>query len=361
MKPKIIALMIIIVLVFTACGEVNQPSDESVNKFSVVCTVFPLYDWVREILGERTDEFELTLLSNRTDFHNYQPSVDDIVKISTCDLFIYIGGESDTWVDGVLANSLNPNMIVLNLLDILDTQSITVFSKEADKISIDINSEILIVEVHDDDDCGTHDHDDCDTHDHDNCDNHDHDDCDNHDHDHELDEHIWLSLFNATYSSLIIADALSELDSENSDLYTANLDSFHAQIKVLDNKYREMIKNAAYHTLICADRFPFRYLAEAYGLSYFAAFSGCSAETEASFETIIYLAEKIDELGINKIIVTESSDQMIAKTIINNTHNKNQEIFALDSLQSISSSDALQISYLEIMEKNLHVLTEVLN
>lgn len=315
---------------------------------TIVCTIFPQYDWARQILGGQAELFDLILLGNRIDFHNFQPSVDNIVTISTCDLFIYIGGESDGWVDGVLKNSLNPEMIVLNLLALLDVDELENFKETKGFPQIDPQTN------HSND--HHHDHHD-DYHD----DQHeDHHDDYHHDHDEEMDEHIWLSLANAAFLTQLIKDAIISLDPTNHEIYEANASAYLAQLQKLDHEYHEIVKTSAQFTLLCGDRFPFHHLAGDYGLDYYAAFPGCSAETEASFETIIYLAGKIDELKLTNLIVTESSDQSIAKTIIGNTLTKDQEISVLDSMQSISATDASQITYLAIMENNLKVLREIL-
>ena len=339
---SIILVFLLLATVVTGCTQTaNQDNASAEKKLSVVCTIFPQYDWAREILGSKADNIDLTLLMDSgVDLHNYQPSVDDIVKISTCDLFIYVGGESDEWVDAVLTEASNPNMIVINLLDALGDS---------------VKTEEIIEGMEED-----HDHDD-----HKDDDHKDDDNDDGHDHDHAeeavYDEHVWLSLKNAEVFCSVIADALSLLDAGNAGEYERNLASYTEKLSALDAEYQTAVNAASVGTLLFGDRFPFRYFADSYGLSYHAAFPGCSAETEASFETVIFLAGKADELGLHTIMVTESTDQSIAKTIINNTTDKNQQILALDSMQSVKASDVNSgTTYLSIMESNLNVLKEAL-
>ena len=344
-----------------------EPTPEVIS-LSIVSTIFPQYDWVRQILGDKADNMDLTLvINNRIDLHNFQPSVSDIVNISTSDLFIYVGGESDGWVEDALKQSVNPNMVVINLLELL-----------GDSVKFEEIIEGMDHDHCDDDDCDdeTHDHshshdscsadshDDCDddTHDHDH-DHSDHDDHDDHVHHHgEIDEHVWLSLRNAVIFCNAITDALSTLDPDNAEVYRANMIAYLEILAALDTEYRTVVDAASVATLLFADRFPFRYLVDDYGLRYYAAFPGCSAETEASFSTIIFLAGKVDELELRNVMVTESADDSIARTIISNTETGNQQILVLDSMQSANSTDWQNgITFLSIMESNLDVLRQALS
>ena len=177
----------------------------------------------------------------------------------------------------------------------------------------------------------------------------------------EYDEHVWLSLRNAKVLCKAIADDLAEIDTENADTYQKNEKAYTDKLDELDKKYQETVDSASQKTLLFGDRFPFRYMVDDYGLNYYAAFVGCSAETEASFETITFLAGKTDELGLKNIMTIEKSDQKIAKTIIENTKEKNQGILTLDSMQSTTSDDVKKgATYFSIMENNLNVLQEAL-
>ena len=301
------------------------------KKISVVATIFPIYDWVREIAGESIANIDLTLLlDSGADLHNFQPTAADILKVSASDLFIFVGGESDEWVDDVLATAMNADMRTVNLVEALGDQA-----KE---------EELVEGMEHE------HDHEE-----------HDHD----HDHEHEeaeMDEHVWLSLRNAQALCRVIADTLSEIDPDSAALYQANAAAYLEKLDALDQAYAAAVDAAAFDTLLFGDRFPFRYLADDYGLTYYAAFSGCSAESEASFQTIVFLAGKMDELGLPAVLTIEHPRTRIAETVVQATKARNQKILALDSMQSITAQDVMAgVTYLSIMENNLEVLKEALN
>jgi len=324
----------------------TQPQKEKEISLSIVCTTFPQYDWTKQILGERADHTDLTfLLSSSIDLHSYQPSVSDMVSISTCDLFIYIGGISDDWAEDALRQSVNPDMVVINLMEVL-----------GDAVKIEEELEGL-EEDHDHDHNHGHSHNH--SHDHDA----DHDDDSNQQdghHEIELDEHVWLSLRNAVIFCSAIADALKTLDPNNSVEYEANLAAYTEKLTALDDEYKSVLGSYDDRVLLFGDRFPFRYLADDYDIKYYAAFPGCSAETEASFQTIVFLAGKMDELDLLDIMVTESSDKSIANTIISNTLHGNQQIHVLDAMQSVTLIDVQNgVTYLTIMESNLEVLRTV--
>lgn len=315
---------------FTSCGFDSFKKKDN-SELSIVTTIFPEYDWVRQILGDNIKNAELTmLLDSGVDLHNFQPSADDIIKISSCDMFIYVGGESDKWVENTLKEKNNENMVVINLLDVLgDT----------------VKDEELVEGMEDEE--------------------HDHDDAGGEDNEYEeeveYDEHVWLSLRNAETLCRYIADKLSEIDADNAEAYKTNSENYIGKLKALDAEYQSAVESVKQKTILFGDRFPFRYLADDYGLKYYAAFSGCSAETEASFETISFLAGKVDELGLNSVLTIEGTDNSIAETIIQNTKTKNQSILTLDSMQSITSEDVKNgADYLAIMCDNLTVLKKAL-
>ena len=322
------------------------------DKLKVVTTIFPEYDWTREIIGD-TNSAELTLLlGNGVDLHSYQPSIQDIAKISTADIFIYVGGESDGWVKDALKNAKNKNMKVINLLETL-----------GDKVKAEEVKEGMQAEEEDEHEHHHHDGEHHDDEDHD----HDHEAEGHHHHHHddedevEYDEHVWLSLRNAKILSAEIATALCEKDAANAAAYKANLAAYTARLDALDAKYTAAVKDGSKKTILFGDRFPFRYLVDDYGLDYFAAFVGCSAETEASFETVIFLAKKVDELGLNFVLKIESGDGKIARTIVQNTKKKSAKVLTLDSIQSTTAKQAASgVTYLKLMEENLKVLEEAL-
>ena len=280
---------------------------------------------MREILGDKADHAEVTmLLDNGVDLHSYQPTADDIIKISDCDLFLYVGGESDGWVEDALKEAINQNMKVINLLDVLGEQ---------------VKEEEVVEGMEGEEDEESEDEDEP-----------------------EYDEHVWLSLKNAETLCNAITDALETIDPANKDAYAANAASYLEKLAALDGEYQTVVDNAARKTVLFGDRFPFRYLVDDYGLSYYAAFAGCSAETEASFETISFLAGKVDELGLPCVLTIEGAQHKIAETIVQNTAKKNQSILTLDSMQSTTSTDVANgTTYLSVMESNLDVLKQALN
>ena len=368
MKRIIATTLIPLLFLAAALSSCTQQAKINEKKISIVCTIFPQYDWARQILGDKIEYADLTLLlKNRIDLHSYQPSVDDIVAISSCDLFIYVGGESDGWVIDVLKQSVNRDMLVINLLDILG-ESVKVEEiiegmekeddkkdKEGDVEADDIKDKEGDVEEDDKKDK------EADLEAEDKKDKEADLERDVEEDDIGCDEHVWLSLKNAKLLCPAIAGAISSLDSVNADEYRNNLDAYLEKLTALDSEYQKALDSTRLKTLLFGDRFPFRYLVDDYGLDYYAAFVGCSAETEASFETIIFLANKTDALGLANIMVTESSDKKIAETIIRESKDSDRQILVLNSIQSVVPSDIENgATYLSIMESNLSVLIEAL-
>lgn len=319
------------------------------DKIEIVTTIFPEYDWVKAVLGDNPANAEVTmLLDNGVDLHSYQPTADDIIKISTCDMFVYVGGESDEWVEDVLASAENKDMKVVNLMDILS----------------DLVKEEEVVEGmeaehhHDDEDEDEHEHEDADH------DEEEHEDADHDEHEEEeveYDEHLWLSLKNAVVIMYYLEDAISTIDAANADMYKKNTEDYITQLENLDKQYEEVVLASSVNTILFGDRFPFRYFADDYKLKYYAAFTGCSAESEASFETITFLASKVDELSLKTVLTIEGDNHKIAETIVENTKTKDQKILTMDSMQSVTSSDVeAGKTYLSIMQDNLEVLEEAL-
>ena len=333
-KIKSVMAVAAVLLMFVAINsslfaKAKKADKKASAKLSIVATIFPEYDWVRQLIGNNSANADLTLLlGNGVDLHSYQPSIQDIAKISTADIFIYVGGESDGWVSDVLKNKKNKDMIALNLMEIL-----------GDSVKEEEIVEGMEAEEEEDDEEEHHHH-------------------DEDEEEVEYDEHVWLSLKNAKLICTKITEALCQKDSANAAGYRKNLSAYTAQLDDLDAAYSDAIKFSSKNTLIFGDRFPFRYLVDDYGLNYYAAFVGCSAETEASFKTVIFLANKMDELDSNYIFRIESGDEKLSKTIIQNSGKKNAKILTLDSMQSVTSKQALTTTYVKIMNENLNVLKE---
>ncbi|MGN1134938.1 MAG: metal ABC transporter substrate-binding protein [Oscillospiraceae bacterium] len=327
MKKLLSAIMAAaLICTMTACEKKNNDSiagKTKNDKLSIVCTIFPEYDWVRE-LTDGNDNTEITmLLDNGVDLHSFQPTADDIIRISACDMFIYVGGESDEWAKDVLAEAVNKDMIVIDLLNVLGN------SVKEEEVKEGMESK----------------------------DDHDHEEEES-----EYDEHVWLSLRNADIVCKYISEKLGEADPENKSLYDSNYASYSDKLNDLDKQYSDTVSAGTKKTLLFGDRFPFRYLTDDYGLDYYAAFIGCSAETEASFETIAFLSAKTDELGLDCIMTIEGQNHRIAETIAQNTSSGSKKILALDSMQGTTTKDADNgTTYLSVMESNLAVLKEALN
>lgn len=335
MKKLISILAAAAMMAGCLCGCNAAQKANTSDKMKIVTTIFPEYDWINNILGDKASNAEVTmLLDNGVDLHSFQPTAADILKISECDLFIYVGGESDEWVEDVLKEATNKDMIAINLLEVL-----------GDKVV----EEEIVEGMQEDEDEHEHEHEDiAKTHEH------HHDEA-------EYDEHVWLSLRNSAILVNSISEAIQKIDPANAETYKANAASYIEKLNALDADYQSAVSAASKNTILFGDRFPFRYLVDDYNLEYYAAFVGCSAESEASFETIVFLAGKVDELSLPAVLTIEGKDHSIAQTIVENTAAKDQKILTMDSMQSTTSEDIKNgASYLSIMESNLSVLKEAL-
>ncbi len=323
MKRKLAMLCAIcigMVVLGAGCGKAAKSS----GKLQVVCTIFPEYDWVRELTAG-VDGIEVTMLvKNGTDLHNYQPSVQDIAAISSANVFCYVGGVSDAWAADVLQTAANDTIQTVSLVE-----------------AADADEEVIVEGMQEEHD-------------------HDHDDGTENYTAVEVDEHVWLSLERAVQCCQAIRDALVKADPVHAQQYKQNCEAYTAELNALDEKYETMTEHGVRDVIVVPDRFPFRYLADDYDLTYYAAFPGCSAETEASFETIAFLAEKVQSLQLPCVLVTETSDQSLAKTVLKNA-NSDGEIYTLHAMQSVSQQQVEEgVTYLSIMEQNLTVLQEAL-
>ncbi len=303
---KCMIFILLILIVFSACSKPDNYEEN--RKTKVVATIFPLYDWCRNIIGDDPDVELVWLIDDAADLHNYQPTAEDIINISTADLFICIGGESDEWVEDVLEQ--NSSLNVLNAMEVIEER---------------LKEEELIEGMEADEE---------------------------EEEESEYDEHVWLSLKNASLICKAINRKLNEICSAD---FTDNTTAYCEKLNKLDQEYERATENTKRNVLLFADRFPFRYLTDDYDLSYYAAFKGCSAESEASFETVRFLSEKVKELDLPAVICIEGGNQKIAKTVIENASG-DRSILVMDSMQLITEGD-----YLEIMKENLEVLKKALN
>lgn len=311
------ALLLAAALLLTGCG---QAAPERSAKYTVIATIFPVYDWAVNLLRD-CPEAEVLLLSDKgVDLHSYQVTAADLLRISGCDIFLYIGGESDEWVTDVLESVPNSDRRELALMDALGE---TLHEEET-------------VEGMQTRGGGESD-------------------------EPEYDEHIWLSLRNAAGCCEAMAALFSEQMPEYAEQISRNLESYDAALTGLDASFTAAVAAGSRDTLLFCDRFPFRYLVEDYGLRYYAAFSGCSGDSEASFATVLFLTEKAEELALPVLLQLEDSDGRLAGTVAGCVSGAAPEILVLDSMQSVSLRDAEQgAAYLTIMEKNLAALTRAL-
>ena len=340
MKNRIFGLVMASVLTvsaFCGCGASRMAADsdqkeESVPKnaanaaaYSIVCTTFPQYDWIRNIIGDDSDKFQLTMLLDQgTDLHSYQPTAEDIAKIADADMFVYVGGESDGWVESALKEATNKDMKVVNMLDALET-------------AVKVEEVVPGMQAEEGEETEEGEGP-------------------------ENDEHVWLSLRNAVTLTDALSENIQEIDPANKEDYVENAGKYVDKLNDLDGRYALTISKGRRQAILFGDRFPFRYMADDYGLTYYAAFVGCSAESEASFETITFLAQKVDDLKLPVILTIEGADHNIAESIKNATESKNQEILTMNSMQSVTAEDVADgETYLNVMEDNLNVLSQALN
>lgn len=319
MNKKIIAILLVVCMLTLALCSCTQ--NNKTGKYKVVTTIYPVYDWLKNIVGDNNDNVEVTLLNETgVDLHSYQGTASDIVKISNSDLLVYTGGESEGWVEDAVETTKNENRIVISLLDVLGDSAIEEELKEGMQES----------------------------------EHHHHDE-----EEHELDEHVWLSLKNASKFVKVLSEKICLIDAENKSLYETNTNAYLEKINALDKQFTDYLKTVENKVLVIGDRMPFIYLFTDYDIDYFAAFSGCSAETEASFETILFLSKKLVENNSKAIFKIEGSTDKVVKTIIETSKLSNVKILTLNSMQNVTLTDVKnKVSYLDMMENNLNVLKQ---
>ena len=337
----------------TACDTESGKKDSTPKKISVVATIYPQYDWLKNILGERADSVDLKLLiKNGTDLHSYKPSAQDIATIAKADLVVYVGGESDEWIEKALEATPKEGRIAMNLMKALGDRV-----KEEEVVEgMQVEEETKDERRKTKENAEEH-------HEHDKVtepaeaisEHHYHEEVEN-------DEHIWLSLKNAWILVNALAQSLSKVDSANSSIYTANAVLYNAKLWEMDKEFATAVSDASQKTVLFGDRFPFRYLVDDYGIKHYAAFVGCSAESEASFETVTFLAGKMDSLQLPAIFTIDGSNGKIARAILEASKNsKNAQVLTLNSMQSVTDEQIKAgVDYLSIMRDNLEVLKKAL-
>ena len=304
---RIIAISLCVIFILGTAAGCGSKSE----KITVLGTVFPIYDWVRSVVGEsETVEVKL-LVSNGADLHSFQPTAKDAITIGTADLVIRVGGIDDSFVNELVKNGSG---IDLRLI-------------EAEGVSVRESAH-----------SSEHSHGDG--------------------HDHPTDEHIWLSLKNAVACVRAICSTLAEVDPAGAEGYRERAESYIEELSTLDSQYAAVFSDANEPKMVFADRFPFVYMTSDYGIEYEAAFEGCSTDAEAGFDTVLRLSDKLDEWGCNRLFITETSDGRLADTLCGLKKDRPIEVHILNSLQSVNSEDiAKGVSYLEIMRENLAVLS----
>ena len=351
-RDFLLAGSLILGMMLTGCGMSGQQTEQNGGKeqnkvenekISVVATIFPQYDFVRQIAG---DDVELKmLLKPGEETHSYEPTPQDIIAIQDSDLFIYVGGENDAWVEDILESMPDNGRKTLKLVDCVDT----VEEEHVEGMKEERG--------HDHDDHDDHDEDDAE-HDEDEADHEEHGQEDTHSV-HEIDEHVWTSPLNAIKIVEQIKEELCEIDPENTSDYEENAEAYVAQLNELDREFQDVVDHSKRKLMIFGDRFPFRYFAEAYDLDYYAAFSGCASDTEPSAATMAFLINKVRDENIKTVLKMELSNENIAKAIAEATNADVKEFYSCHNLTAEQFADGE--TYLSLMEKNVETLREVLN
>ena len=312
------------------------------KKYSVVSTSFPGYDFARAVT-KNTNISAKMLVKPGAETHTYEPTPQDIIDIKNADMFVYVGGDSDTWVEKILKDVDTKKTHVVKLVDLVSTV------------------EEEIVEGMEDEDEHEHDHDHDHEHDHDHDHDHDHESHEHkHDHDEEeegpeIDEHVWTSPKKAMEIVKKIAEVASEIDAEEKIKINDNAEKYVAEIAQVDKDLHQVI-DGKISEIVVADRFPFRYFADEFGLKYAAAFSGCSEQTEASAKTISFLINKVKQEKIKKIYMIELSNGKIAETVSKDT---GAEVLELHSAHNVTADDFSKgVTYVDLMKRNLLALSK---
>ena len=328
LKMLIICLCLGLLLNVSACGRESAPMIEE-GRINVICTVFPAYDFTRQLAGERANVS--LLIPPGAESHSYEPTPQDMAALARCDLIVANGGAGESWLETLLSTGEIKAPVVYML------HSVSLLQEE--------HKEGMQSAAH------AHGHEEDEEHDHE----HDHD----HAHEAEYDEHVWTSPRNAVLISEAIASALCAIDPAGEGDYTDSLAAYSEKLLALDAAFRETVDSAAHRSMIFADRFPVRYFVEEYGLDYYAAFPGCAEDTEPSARTVAFLIDKVREEGIGAVYFIEFSNEKMADVIVEDTGCKKLLFHSCHNV----SADELEsgVTYLALMEQNLENLKEGLN
>ena len=332
-RDFLLAGSLILGMMLTGCGMSGQQTEQNGGKeqnkvenkkISVVATIFPQYDFVRQIAGENV-ELKM-LLKPGEETHSYEPTPQDIIAIQNSDLFIYVGGENDAWVEDILESMPDNGRKTLKLVDCVDTveeEHVEGMKEEREEHEVE----------HEEDEADHEEHGQEETHSV-----------------HEIDEHVWTSPLNAVKIVEQIKEELCEIDSENASDYEENAEAYVAQLKELDQEFQDVVDHSKRKLMI---------FGEAYGLDYYAAFSGCASDTEPSAATMAFLINKVQDENIKTVLKMELSNENIAKAIAEATNADVKEFYSCHNLTAEQFADGE--TYLSLMEKNVETLREVLN
>lgn len=313
-------LAVLMLTALTACGD-SKPAAHTAGgkKCSVVCTNFPEYDFVRQIVGKKARV--TMLLKPGAESHSYEPTPQDIITIQKSDLFLYVGGDSDEWVADVLHSMDQRKMTIFKLMDAVDLVK--------EELVEGMQSEKGGAEQHSAEKAP------------------------------EMDEHVWTSPANAMKIVQKLCDTLCRLDAANQDVYRANTKAYLAKLRKLDDQFRQVIDHSKRKEIVVGDRFPFRYFCQEFGLKYYAAFPGCSADTEADASTVAFLIRKVKADGIPVVFHIELSNRQMCSSICEATGAKSE---LLNAVHNVSDSQFRNgATYVSLMEHNVGVLKEALN
>ncbi len=332
-KKLLLATLLCATAWITACSPDSGKQDDSSGKKSIVAASFAEYDWVRNILGEKSDQFNLTMLIGEgADLHSYNPSVADIATIARADLLIHNGGISDSWVDKVQKQAINKDLKTISLMQILGLKRVAhAPHAHGPQCGPSCSHSVAIPHGQPGHQCSS---------------------------DPEHDEHVWLSLRHAMVVCERLEEEISRLDPANAAIYEKNKQLYIESLKQLDERYAALFKEQKRDTVLIADRFPFRYLLRDYHIKYEAAFEGCSADVNASFETIAHLGERTRALDIKSILILEGGLRDLARSVIKQSGKEDVEIRTLSPLDAIETRSA---SYISLMEGNLKTLLHALS
>lgn len=320
------ALAAAVALAVSLCACTPRAGTDS-GRLRVVCTLFPYYDFVRQIGGEDVDVTLLVPAGRET--HSFEPTPLDVITISEAEVFVYNGGESETWVEDILSAAGENIPYRLAMMDCVETR--------AEEFAEGMQ--------------GGHDHDEHDDHD-----GHLHD---GHEEEIEYDEHIWTSPVNAMALCRALCDTLCQADPDNADGYRARLEAYLVQLQTLDGTFREIVEDGTRRLVVFGDRFPLLYFCREYGLDYRAAFHGCSGDTEPSLATLKYLIDKVNQEDIPVVYTIELSSQKVASAIAETT---GARILTFHSCQTLTRQEFDRgETYLSLMWKNVDVLKEGLS